>query len=80
MSKLKIGTGDWVVVCDGRKALILANQGDEKFPNLRRREVHPGEPHGIGAAGFGSAGTGERVNRHEWISIIRALCPCRFQK
>lgn len=40
MSKLKIGTGDWVVVCDGRKALILANHGDEKFPNLRRREVH----------------------------------------
>jgi protein required for attachment to host cells len=39
MSKLKIGSGDWVVVCDGRKALILTNEGDEEFPNLRMREV-----------------------------------------
>ncbi len=39
MSKLKIGSGDWVVVCDGRKALILENEGDEEFPNLRMREV-----------------------------------------
>jgi protein required for attachment to host cells len=29
-----------VVVCDGRKALILENVGDEKFPNLRCREEH----------------------------------------
>jgi protein required for attachment to host cells len=40
MSKLKIGSGDWVVVCDGRKALILENKGDEEFPNLRMREAH----------------------------------------
>ena len=39
MSKLKIGSRDWVVVCDGRKALILENEGDEEFPNLRMREV-----------------------------------------
>lgn len=39
MSKLKIGSGDWVIVCDGRKALILTNEGDEEFPNLRMREV-----------------------------------------
>jgi protein required for attachment to host cells len=38
MSKLKIGPGDWVVVCDGRKALILENEGDEEFPNLRMRD------------------------------------------
>jgi protein required for attachment to host cells len=36
----KIERGDWVVVCDGRKALILENVGDEKFPNLRTKEVH----------------------------------------
>lgn len=40
MTKLKIRQGDWVVVCDGRKALILQNAGDEMFPNLRTREVH----------------------------------------
>jgi len=39
-TKLKIGTGDWIVVCDGRKALILENLGDRVFPNLRTKEVH----------------------------------------
>jgi protein required for attachment to host cells len=43
MSKLKIHQGDWVVVCDGKKALVLENAGDEKFLNLKTREVftHP---------------------------------------
>jgi release factor family 12 len=40
MDKAVIRQGDWVVVCDGRKALILENQGDEKYPNLRKRESH----------------------------------------
>ncbi len=39
MSKLKIDQGEWVVVCDGAKALVLENIGDAKFPNLRMREV-----------------------------------------
>lgn len=39
MQKIKIGQGDWVVVCDGKKALILENVGDGKFPNLQTREV-----------------------------------------
>jgi protein required for attachment to host cells len=43
MTKLKIRQGDWVVVCDGKKALVLENAGDEKFLNLKTREVfeHP---------------------------------------
>jgi protein required for attachment to host cells len=43
MLKLKIRQGDWVVVCDGKKALVLENAGDEKFLNLKTREVfeHP---------------------------------------
>ena len=40
MSKVKISEGDWVVVCDGTKALVLENVGDEVFPNLKTREVH----------------------------------------
>jgi protein required for attachment to host cells len=40
VSNMKIETGDWVVVCDGRKALILQNAGDAKFPNLRTKETH----------------------------------------
>ncbi len=39
MEKLKIATGDWIVVCDGRKALILENLGDKMFPNLHTKEV-----------------------------------------
>ena len=40
MSALLIKHGEWVVVCDGAKALILENTGDIKFPNLKTREVH----------------------------------------
>jgi protein required for attachment to host cells len=40
MAKTKIDAGDWVVVCDGAKALILENAGDEVFPNLKTKEVH----------------------------------------
>jgi protein required for attachment to host cells len=40
MKKAAIRQGDWVVICDGRKALILENQGDEKYPNLRKKELH----------------------------------------
>jgi protein required for attachment to host cells len=43
MEKIEVKAGEWVVVCDGRKALILENQGDEKFPNLRTRETYEHE-------------------------------------
>jgi protein required for attachment to host cells len=46
MAKMKIAEGAWVVVCDGAKALVLENAGDEKFPNLRAREVFE-EPHAL---------------------------------
>jgi protein required for attachment to host cells len=39
MTEVRIRAGDWVVVCDGAKALILVNAGDAKFPNLKTREV-----------------------------------------
>jgi protein required for attachment to host cells len=39
MSALTIGEGEWVVVCDGAKALVLENAGDAKFPNLKTLEV-----------------------------------------
>ena len=40
MSNVLIRQGDWVVVCDGKKALVLENVGDTKFLNLKTREVH----------------------------------------
>jgi protein required for attachment to host cells len=40
MTKRKIKQGEWVVVCDGRKALVLQNAGDEMYPNLQTKEVY----------------------------------------
>jgi protein required for attachment to host cells len=40
MAGVRIHAGEWVVVCDGTKALVLENVGDEKFHNLRTREVY----------------------------------------
>lgn len=39
MTRLTIRNGDWVVVADGRKALLLENEGDETLLNLKTREV-----------------------------------------
>jgi protein required for attachment to host cells len=39
MTALSIRSGEWVVVCDGAKALVLENAGDGKFPNLKTVEV-----------------------------------------
>lgn len=56
MDKMKIGTGDWIVVCDGRKALILENLGDRMFPNLRTKEVHEHEDASTAAQGSDAPG------------------------
>jgi protein required for attachment to host cells len=39
-TNLKIHAGDWVVVCDGTKALILENAGDAISPNLKTKQVY----------------------------------------
>jgi len=39
MSRLKIPHNAFVLIGDGRKALFLRNEGDEKFPNLRTENV-----------------------------------------
>ena len=76
MSKLKVQNGEWVIVCDGKKALILENVGDEKFLNLKTREVlgHPDlKSHELGSdapgRSFSSAGPGrsamEQTDLHD---------------
>jgi len=64
MQKLKIRQRDWVIVCDGEKALVLENAGDEKFLNLKTKEVyeHPDpKTHELGTdapgRAFSSVGT-----------------------
>lgn len=39
MTKISLPHKAWVLVGDGRKALVLRNEGDEKFPNLRTADV-----------------------------------------
>ena len=56
MTKMKIGTGDWIVVCDGRKALILENLGDRMFPNLHTREVRQHADESTSAQGTDAPG------------------------
>ena len=77
MSELLIHSGEWVVVCDGAKALVLINAGDEKFPNLKTIEVFEQKDlatHELGAekpgrayspAGHGVRGTIEQTDWHD---------------
>ena len=39
MTKVPLAHDTWVLVGDGRKALVLRNEGDEAFPNLRTTSV-----------------------------------------
>ncbi|HET7679691.1 MAG TPA: host attachment protein [Xanthobacteraceae bacterium] len=76
MSKFKLHRGQWVVVCDGTKALVLENVGDEMFPNLRTKEVYqqeapPTREQGTDAPGraFSSVGEGRSsVGQTDWHS------------
>lgn len=65
MPKDGLGYKSWVLVCDGRKALLGENEGDSDAPNLAVRETfeHPDPPtHDLGTDEPGRvfAGTGER--------------------
>ena len=51
MSALKIAQGEWVVVCDGAKSLLLENKGDEMFPNLETLSVRAQENPATAAQG-----------------------------
>jgi protein required for attachment to host cells len=77
MSELLIHGDEWVVVCDGAKALVLQNVGDAKFPNLKTVEVFEQKDlatHELGAdapgrafspASHGSRGTVEQTDWHD---------------
>ncbi len=77
MQKLDVLAHEWVVVCDGRKALILENLGDARFPNLRCREEReqedpPTREQGTSAPGRvqPSVGTARSaVEQTDWHSL-----------
>jgi len=76
MTGLSIRTGEWVVVCDGAKALVLENVGDAKFPNLKTIEVFEQKDlptHELGTdepgRAFSSVGSGRSaVSQTDWHS------------
>ncbi|MDC7786844.1 host attachment family protein [Rhodoplanes sp. TEM] len=77
MTKLSIPHDAFVFVGDGRKALFLRNEGDEKFPNLRTERVFvdenpPAHEQGTDAPGRAFASTGSRrsgVEQTDWHEI-----------
>jgi protein required for attachment to host cells len=78
MTKLSIPHNSYVFVGDGRKALFLRNDGDEKFPNLKVERVltqHNPATHEQGSERPGStskgAGTGRRSSMEgtDWHDI-----------
>jgi protein required for attachment to host cells len=74
MSELSIHRDEWVVVCDGAKALVLHNVGDAMFPNLKTVAVYEQKDlatHELGADRPGrthsSAGSGSSsVTQTDW--------------
>jgi protein required for attachment to host cells len=78
MSKLAISHDGLVFVGDGRKALFLRNEGDEKFPNLKAERVFVDENPSTHEQGtdrpgraFQSAGSSSRsaVETTDWHEI-----------
>jgi protein required for attachment to host cells len=60
MSALMIHRDEWVVVCDGAKALVLQNAGDAMFPNLKTLQVYEQEDlatHELGSDKPGRSGS-----------------------
>jgi protein required for attachment to host cells len=76
MAHLKIKHGDWVFVGDGRKALLLRNEGDPDLLDLRRVAVReddnpPSGEQGTDKPGRTSMPTGPRsaVEPTDWHAL-----------
>jgi len=70
MNKLRIPHHAFVFVGDGRKALFLRNDGDEKFPNLRTEKVFEDEnppSHEQGTERPGHIGKGSQPGRRSAV-------------
>jgi protein required for attachment to host cells len=73
MSKLKIPHNAFVFVGDGRKALFLRNEGDEKYPFLKTENVFQDEnplTHEQGSEGPGHIGKGIDASRRSTVEPV----------
>ena len=64
MTALSIQPGEWVIVCDGAKALVLENVGDAKFPNLKTRDVYEQKVPATHEMGSDAPGRSHQSNGH----------------
>jgi protein required for attachment to host cells len=78
MSKPIVAHNAFIFVGDGRKALFLRNDGDEKFPNFVTERVFRDEnpathEQGVDAPSFASAGGGRRsaMETTDWHELDR---------
>lgn len=77
MTHYSLAHGAWVFVGDGQKALFLINDGDEKFPNLRRLAVEehkdpPSREQGTDAPGRAYSSVGNirsAVGQTDWHEL-----------
>jgi protein required for attachment to host cells len=77
MVQFKLVHKAWIFVGDGQKALFLINEGDEKFPNLRRLSVvenpdPPSREQGSDAPGRAYSSVGEihsSVENTDWHEL-----------
>lgn len=67
--KLRIPHDAWVVVCDGRKALFLRNEGDATYPNLKVECVREA-PEGERTADLGTDRPGRMQNERGPTSAV----------
>jgi protein required for attachment to host cells len=67
MSKFKLKHAEWAVVCDGKKALVLCNQEDEIFPQLKVIEEYEHEDKRTH-----ELGTGAPARVHESAGVGRS--------
>jgi protein required for attachment to host cells len=82
MAPLRIKHGDWVFVGDGRKALLLRNEGDPDLLDLRRVEVReddnpPSREQGTDKPGRTSMPIGPRssVEPTDWTGLKKSASP-----
>lgn len=73
-TSLMIPHNAYVLVCDGRKALFLRNEGDSKFPNLKTEQVYendnpPTREQGTDKPGRAFASVGARRSAMEEADI-----------
>ena len=81
MKPSSIRRGGWIVVCDGRKAVILENKGDALFPNLHAtmirtrldrptRELSTNRPGRVHESVGARRSAMEHVNFHEQAEMV----------